>query len=127
MIADAVNAGSIMSREVVTLRADSSLKDASLALSKADRTGAPVVDDAGALQGYLSLRDIVKAGHTGQMGAPVHSHMARKVVTGTPGMSLREIEGLFYSHTIYDLPIVDEGTLVGIVTRDLYLKARAEL
>jgi tRNA nucleotidyltransferase (CCA-adding enzyme) len=127
MIADAVNAGSIMSREVVTLRADSSLKDASLALSKADRTGAPVVDDAGALQGYLSLRDIVKAGHTGQMGAPVHSHMARKVVTGTPGMSLREIEGLFYSHTIYDLPIVAEGTLVGIVTRDLYLKARAEL
>jgi tRNA nucleotidyltransferase (CCA-adding enzyme) len=127
MIADAVNAGSIMSRGVVTLRADSSLKDASLLLSKADRTGAPVVDDAGALQGYLSLRDIVKAGHTGQMGAPVHSHMARKVVTGTPGMSLREIEGLFYSHTIYDLPIVAEGILVGIVTRDLYLKARAEL
>jgi tRNA nucleotidyltransferase (CCA-adding enzyme) len=127
MIAEAASAASIMSRDFVTLRADATLKDASLHLSGADRTGAPVVDPAGALLGYLTLRDIVKAGHTGQMGAPVHSHMARKVVTGTPGMSLREIEGLFYSHTIYDLPIVSEGILVGIVTRDGYLKARAEL
>ena len=86
-----------------------------------------MVGDDGTLLGYLSLRDIVKAGHGGQMAAPVHSHMARKVVTGALSMSLREIEGLFYSHTIYELPIVTEGRLVGVVTRDLYLKARAEL
>jgi tRNA nucleotidyltransferase (CCA-adding enzyme) len=127
MIPEAASAATIMSRDIITLHADATLKDASLLLSKADRTGAPVVDNAGVLRGYLGLRDIVKAGHTGQMGAPVHSHMARRVVVGTPGMSLREIEGLFYSHTIYDLPIVSEGILVGIVTRDIYLKARAAL
>jgi tRNA nucleotidyltransferase (CCA-adding enzyme) len=127
MIAEAASAASIMSREVVTLRDGASLKEAALLLERTDRTGAPVVDEAGALRGYLSLRDIAKAGHAGQMSAPVRSHMARKVVTGTPAMSLRDIEALFYSHTIYDLPIVQEGVLVGIVTRDLYLKARAEL
>jgi tRNA nucleotidyltransferase (CCA-adding enzyme) len=127
MIVDAASAASIMSREIVSLREGMSLKDASLLLEKTDRTGAPVLAEDGTLLGYLSIRDVVKAGHAGQMAAPVHSHMARKVVTGTLTMSLREIEGLFYSHTIYDLPIVAEGRLVGVVTRDLYLKARAQL
>jgi CBS domain-containing protein len=51
--------------------------------------------------------------------------MVRAVVSGTPSSSLREIENLFFSHTIYDLPIVEEGRIVGIVTRDAYLRARA--
>jgi CBS domain-containing protein len=51
--------------------------------------------------------------------------MVRKVVAGTPLMSLREIESLFFSHTIFDLPIVEKDRIVGIVTREGYLKARA--
>jgi CBS domain-containing protein len=49
----------------------------------------------------------------------------RRFIAGTPDMSLREIEGLFFSHTIYDIPIVEEGRIVGVVTRDAYLRARA--
>jgi tRNA nucleotidyltransferase (CCA-adding enzyme) len=125
MLTDAASAATIMSRDVVTILDTWSLKDASIFLEKADRSGAPVVNAGGELCGYLSLRDIVKGGRGSPMSVPVRSHMVRKVVAGTPMMSLREIENLFFSHTIFDLPIVTEGRIVGIVTREGYLRARA--
>jgi tRNA nucleotidyltransferase (CCA-adding enzyme) len=124
-LSDAVNAASMMKRDVVTLSDATTLREAAQCLEKADCTGMSVTDAAGKLCGYLSLRDIMKARRADQMNAPVRSHMIRKVVTGNPTMSLRELESLFFSHTIYDLPIVDEGRLVGVVTRDTYLKVRA--
>jgi tRNA nucleotidyltransferase (CCA-adding enzyme) len=125
MLTDATNAAAIMSTDVVTIQDSWTLKEASLFLENADRSGAPVVTAGGTLCGYLSLRDIVKGGRGSPMSAPVRSHMVRKVVAGTPPMSLREIEGLFSSHTIFDLPIVEEDRVVGIVTREDYLRARA--
>jgi tRNA nucleotidyltransferase (CCA-adding enzyme) len=124
MLADAVSATTIMETRVQTLQHNWSLLDASRFLEVSDRNGMPVVDPGGKLCGYLSLRDIMKARRGGQMSAPVSSHMIRRVVSGAPTTSLREIENLFFTHTIYDLPIVDEGKIVGIVTRDAYLKAR---
>lgn len=125
MLTDAASAATIMSKDVVTILDTWSLKDASIFLEKADRSGAPVVNAGAELCGYLSLRDIVKGGRGSPLSAPVRSHMVRKVVAGTPMMSLREIENLFFSHTIFDLPIVAENRIVGIVTREGYLRARA--
>jgi tRNA nucleotidyltransferase (CCA-adding enzyme) len=127
MLADAVSATAIMETRVDTIRHDWSLLDASRFLEESDRNGLPVTDCDGKLCGYLSLRDIMKARRGGQMTAPVSSHMVRRVVAGSPSSSLREIENLFFTHTIYDLPIVEEGRIVGIVTRDAYLRARAGL
>jgi tRNA nucleotidyltransferase (CCA-adding enzyme) len=127
MLADALSATAIMDTRVQTIEASSSLQEASRTLEASDRTGMPVTDAAGKLCGYLSLRDIGKARRSGQMAAPVSSHMVRGVVAGSRALSLREIENLFFSHTIYDLPIVEDGRLVGIVTRDAYLRARAGL
>jgi tRNA nucleotidyltransferase (CCA-adding enzyme) len=125
MLAEAVSATSIMETRVETLPSDCTLEEASRRLADADRSGMPVTGKAGELCGYLSLRDIMKARRGGQMTAPVNSHMVRKVVSGAPTSSLREIENIFFGHTIYDLPIVDQGRVVGIVTRDAYLRARS--
>jgi tRNA nucleotidyltransferase (CCA-adding enzyme) len=125
MLTDAANAASIMTRSFTTIQDDWPLREASLFLEKTDRTGAPVIDSSGKLCGYLSLRDIMKGRRSEQMTAPVRSHMVRKVVTGSPTMSLREIEGMFFSHTIFDLPIVEDGRILGLVTREGWLKARA--
>jgi CBS domain-containing protein len=102
-----------------------SLREASVFLERLDRTGAPVADAAGNVCGFLSLRDIMKARRSGQMQAPVRSYMIRSVFTGSPSTTLREIESIFFQHTIFYLPIVVEGKLVGIVTRSEYLAARA--
>jgi tRNA nucleotidyltransferase (CCA-adding enzyme) len=125
MLTEAANAASIMTRHFTVIQDDWPLREASLFLEKTDRTGAPVVDASGKLCGYLSLRDLMKARRAEQMAAPVRSHMVRKVVTGTPAMSLREIEAMFFSHTIFDLPVVEDGRVVGLVTREGWLKARA--
>jgi tRNA nucleotidyltransferase (CCA-adding enzyme) len=125
MLVDALCAETVMDRDVVTIPAGWSLREASLFLEKTDRTGVPVTDEAGKLCGYLCLRDVMKARRAGELDVTVRSHMMRKVVTGSRSMSLREIESLFFSHSIYDVPIVDAGRIVGIVTRDAYLKARA--
>ncbi len=125
MLADAVSATAIMETHVETIRQNWSLRDASQFLEDSDRGGMPVTDETGKLCGYLGLRDIMKARRGGQMTAPVSSHMARRVVAGSPSLSLREIENLFFTHTIFDLPIVEEDRIVGIVTRDAFLRARA--
>jgi len=127
MLADAMSATAIMETRVESIRYNWSLLDAARYLEDSDRSGMPVTDPGGKLCGYLSLRDIIKARRGGQMAAPVSSHMVRQVPSGSPSSSLREIENLFFTHTIYDLPIVEEGRIVGIVTRDAYLRARAGL
>ncbi len=125
MLGPAASAVSFMSKDVVTISASSTLKAASLLLESVDRTGAPVVDGEGRFCGYLTLRDVGKGRQSGQMGATVGSHMTRKVTTVTPTTSFREIEGLFFSHAIYDLPVIDAGRVVGVVTREAFLKARS--
>ena len=125
MLGPADSAETFMSRDVVTILQSSTLQDASLLLESLDRTGAPVVDGEGRFTGYLTLRDVGKARRSAQMAATVGSHMTRKVTTVTPSTSLREIEGLFFSHAIYDLPVIDAGRIVGVVTREAFLKARS--
>ena len=50
--------------------------------------------------------------------------MTRKVISATACTTLRELEHIFFSHTIFSLPIVEDGKVAGLVTRADYLKAR---
>jgi len=47
--------------------------------------------------------------------------MTKNVITGTPEMTVREIEALFFNNNIGHLPIVENGKVLGIVTRSDYL------
>ncbi len=67
----------------------------------------------------------MKARRAGRMSATVRSCMTRDVITVRRETTLREIETLFFTHTIHYLPVVEEGRVVGLVTRTDYLKARA--
>ena len=51
--------------------------------------------------------------------------MTRDVVTATPGTSLREIANLLEKHNIKRVPIVENGALVGIVSRANLVQALA--
>ena len=117
----AFTAGDIMTSEVETLHEQSSLLDASMKLEEISHTGAPVVDDQGKVAGFLTLRDIMKGRRAGQMHAPVKGYMTRKLVTVSSAATVREIEELMFEHNIGHLPVVDDGRLCGIVTRNDYL------
>jgi tRNA nucleotidyltransferase (CCA-adding enzyme) len=124
MLDEAATARGIMKNNVLMARDSWTLREASEYLERIDRTGAPVVDAAGKLCGFLTLRDISKGRSADKMSAPVRAFMTRKVISAAPGTTLRELEHIFFSHTIFSLPIVEDGKLAGLVTRADFLKAR---
>ena len=124
MLDEATTAAAVMTPQPAVIRDSWTVLDAALFLEKADLTGAPVVDGSGKLCGFLSLRDIMKCRASGLMRGPVRASMTRKVLSASPATTLREMENLFFAHTIFSLPIVDQGRLVGVVTRAAFLKAR---
>ncbi|MFW6181512.1 MAG: CBS domain-containing protein, partial [Spirochaetota bacterium] len=116
VLVPAVTARGIMSPVTEGVRGDWSLLEASRYLERIDHTGAPVVED-GRLEGFLTLRDIMKGRKAGQMHAPVHAYMTREVVTVDPDTTVAEIEKLMYRHNVGHLPVVEDGYLAGLVTR----------
>lgn len=123
-LAPALSARDIMTRNVTVVSEETSLLETALLLERMNFTGCPVVGNGGALTGFVTLRDIQKGRRAGQMHAPVKAYMTRKVVTASPGATLREVEELLLTHNIGHLPILDQGRIVGILTRTDYLALR---
>jgi tRNA nucleotidyltransferase (CCA-adding enzyme) len=124
MLGEAATARSIMRTDYQVVHDSWTLREASKFLEKVDRTGAPVTDATERLCGFLTLRDISKGRSAGKMSAPVRAYMTRKVISATPYTTLRELEHIFFSHTIFSLPIVEDEKVTGLVTRADFLKAR---
>jgi tRNA nucleotidyltransferase (CCA-adding enzyme) len=112
----------IMTRNVLTINEKSSIMDASIYMEQVNHTGLPVLNNQGKLSGFLSLRDIMKARRVSQMHAPVSAYMSKNVVSSCPEITMREVERLFYKNHIGHLPILEEETLAGIVTRQDFLE-----
>lgn len=117
LLEPAATAADIMSEMVDTIGQDASLLEASIFLERVSHTGAPIVDERGALVGFLTLRDIMKGRRGNQMHVPVRTYMSRTVVTAQPGNTVREIDEMLFEHDVGHLPVVDDGRLVGMVTR----------
>lgn len=117
LLEPAATAAGIMSEMVDTIGQDTSLLEASIFLERVSHTGAPVVDDHGALVGFLTLRDIMKGRRGNQMHVPVRTYMSRNVVTVRSDNTVREVDELLFEKDVGHLPVVDNGRLVGMVTR----------
>ena len=112
----------IMTRNVFTVHETTSLIDASMFLERVDLTGCPVVDNQGSISGFISLRDIMKGRKHGKMQTPIKAYMSAPIISAGSMATMREIERIFYKHKIDHLPILEEGKLLGIVTRWDYLQ-----
>ena len=118
----AARAKDIMTKNVFTIHETTSLMDASMFLERVDHTAVPVVDKEGNVSGFISLRDIMKGRRHGKMQAPVKAYMSHPMISAGSMVTIREIERIFYRHKIGYLPILEEGKLLGIVTRWDYLQ-----
>jgi len=117
MLAPAACARDLMTGTVDALNPEMSLLEASMFLESVSHTGAPVVDTEGRLVGLLTLRDIMKGRKAQQMHVPVRNFMTRNTISATPDTTVREIDELIFEGDVGHLPILDDGRLVGIVTR----------
>lgn len=107
----------LMSSPVRTIRPHTTISEAQRILLRYGHSGLSVVDENDQLVGIISRRDLDLALHHGFGHAPVKGYMTKEPKTITPQTSLPDIESLMVTYDIGRLPILDDGQLVGIVTR----------
>ena len=117
----------IMTKDMYSIHENTSLIDASMFLERVDHTAVPVVDKLGEVCGLISLRDIMKGRKQGKMQSPVKAFMSKPVISIGTEATMREIERIFYKYKISHLPILEEGKLLGIITRWGYLQSQKRM
>ncbi|MEG4251849.1 CBS domain-containing protein [Microcoleus sp. Pol10D4] len=107
----------LMSSPVRSIRPETSVGEAHRILLRYGHSGLSVVDADNRLAGIISRRDIDIALHHGFSHAPVKGYMSPQLKTIAPDTLLPEIESLMVTYDIGRLPVLENGQLVGIVTR----------
>ena len=111
-----VQISDIMSFPVYSVTTDTSMEAVAGILRHRGYTGLPVVNDGG-LVGVISRRDFKKIRREDQLRAPVKAFMSTKVVTVEPGKSPLQAARIMVRHDIGRLPVVEDGQVIGIITR----------
>lgn len=110
-----------MSTKLITLTPDMDILDASHLFLKHDISGAPVVDDNGKLMGILTVRDCFKttlnACYYSESCGKVSEYMTTDVETVTPDTSIPDIAELFLNSRYRRFPVMEEGRMVGLISR----------
>jgi len=141
----------VMVHNVVTVRPDTDVAEATKLLAEHDVSALPVLDQDGNLIGILSEADLI---HRAEIGTEKHrpwwleavtgattlaeefakSHgkkvrevMTTDVISVTEDTPLSEIAALFERKRIKRVPVVKDGKLVGIVSRANLIQALASV
>ena len=142
-----MQAKDIMTRNVITVTEDNSVSDVANALFENRISAVPVVDASGGLLGIVSEGDLMHRAEAGtgrrrswwlslftdsnasaaefvkEHSRRVSDVMTRNVITAGPDMPVAEIAELLESKGIKRVPIVENGKVVGIVSRANLLHA----
>jgi len=146
-----MQAKDIMTKTVVTVKADALIDDIATLMVDNHISALPVVDNAGAVIGLVSEGDLMRrvegasdasrswwlslfSGATSEAqdfvalrGRHVRDIMTRDVLTVGPNMPIGEIAVLLEKNRIKRVPVVDGGKLVGIVSRANLLQGLASV
>lgn len=114
----------IMKTEVITLSPEAPIKEALRLLHQHHIRHIPIVDTEGILAGIVSDRDVRDASPSifdkdakaAELDHPIKSIMSHPVVTIHPLDFVEDIASIFYEEEFACLPVVSQGTLIGIVT-----------
>ncbi len=147
-----IHAASIMSRDVITVSPDATVGEAAMLLSEHAISAMPVCDNEGKLVGMISEGDLMRPfgerhalrrawwlnllAEGTELGQEfldclrvdrhrVRDLMTKEVVTATETTGAAEIADLLSEHHIKRVPIVRDGTIVGIVSRANLIQALA--
>jgi len=116
-----------MSTDLVTLDQDMDILRAAHTLIRNGISGAPVLDREGQLVGLLTERDfmavVIQAGYHATPGGPVREYMSTNPMTVAPDYSILKVADLFIQGRFHRYPVVDQGRLVGLISRRDVMRA----
>ena len=139
-----LTARDIMSKEVVSVKIETSLKDLAHTFVETRFSNLPVLDDDGVLVGTISETDLVEQqrplhiptvmtlfdwvfsfGNEKRFKEEVDRVTAATVgelyhkdpVTCSPDTTVRELAALMSQHKVHLLPVVEDGKMLGVVAR----------
>ena len=120
-----------MSTSLVTFTPDTDIHRAIGTLLGNRISGAPVVDERGRLVGILSSKDCLKvafsASYYQEPGGTVSDYMSREVKTVDAAADIVEVAEMFVKGPFRRFPVMDNGKLVGVLSRHDILKAIKDL
>jgi CBS domain-containing protein len=116
-----MDAHDIMTRNVFTTTPQTTVRDAARLLDEQHISGLPVVDEAGKIIGVVTEADIIS-----KPGEVVAEIMSRDVVAVNEDTPVEEIASLLSKRKIKRVPVVNEGRIVGIISRADIVHAVAE-
>ena len=146
-----MNAADVMVTNVITVGLDACLQDVAHLLLTNRISAVPVVDNDGKVVGIVSEGDLMRRAEagtgrrrswwlsllTGKEGLAAqyvkeHSRkvadvMTRDVITATPDTPLQDIANILEKNSIKRVPIIEDGKMVGLVSRANLLQALASL
>jgi CBS domain-containing protein len=115
-------------REVATIDGAESVRTA-LGLAEKGIGALVVSSDGRHIEGIVSERDVARGLHTrgaGLLAEPVSSVMTAQVHTCPPNASVHDLARTMTDHRVRHVPVVDDGTLIGIVSIGDVVKARLD-
>jgi CBS domain-containing protein len=151
-----MNASDVMVTSVITVRPDATVQEAVQLMLANRISGLPVIEGSEKLVGIISEGDLLRRAPEGlwpkawgppprggwakllmdgeeleteyvsQHGLKVADIMTRDVILASPEASLHDIAALMVHHRIKRVPIVRNGSVVGIISRANVVQALAE-
>ena len=116
-----------MSKNVVTLDPEMEILQAVHKLIERDISGAPVLDRHGRLVGVLTERDcmqvVMQGDYHGTPAGLVKDFMSSNPQWVGPEQSILTLADLFINGRFHRYPVVDNGRLVGVISRRDVMKA----
>src|SRR5579885_1159101 len=109
---NAMQVKDVMTTDVITVNEDQTVKQAASLMARHRISGLPVVNNDGMVVGIVSEFDVI-----GKQGQRVKDIMSGGLISVTADTDLEDVAHILVHQKIKRLPVLDQGKLVGIVSR----------
>jgi predicted transcriptional regulator len=122
-------ASDYMITNVITFKADQEITDVTETIIKRKISGAPVVNNEGEIIGIITEKDCLRVIYDEKYHnlfpnqGKVTNYMSKKVVTVDYNIKINELASLFMKSNFRRYPVLENGKMVGVISRRDVLKA----
>lgn len=118
-----LTAQDIMTDNVLTISPNATVQEAIETLMRKKISGLPVVDEDGQLIGVITEFALLAMAYDVDVRQEkVSKHMTTEVITVAPSEPIRKVADLCIMHRVRRIPVVENGQIVGLISRRDVLK-----